>query len=600
MGRHSIPGEPVNESSDDGDTPSGRMARAQGDWQGRRRRIDAGRRGVSLGVVVALVAVVLLVGGLIMWRFFGHALNRRSTEAAHQCLGGSAAVAVVVDPSIAEIVTAFAEDFNDEGHLVGDKCMKVSVSQGDSDSVIGGLAGAWPADLGERPALWIPASSIGSARLEVVAGKQIVSDARSLVASPVVLAMRPQLKDALGQRDWGALPGLQSDPAALDGLNLPGWGSLRLALPTAGAADSATLVAEAVAMAAAPAEAPASPQLGAATTLLSGQPRLADNTLSAAWDALVAPGEPAAAPVHAVALTEQQLFQRTSGLADAKNTVAEWFPGGPVAMADYPTVLLAGNWLGEEQVSAASEFARFMRKSDQSAEFAKAGFRVPDSDTMPEGNDVVAFGTLGTPLPVGDEAARSSVAGLVSPAGAGTTTVMLNQNLAAAAPALKNRLGALPPNASVGLWTFNGLEGTTLVPTGPLSDDLGGGPRSGALAGALDGVVAVSGSGGVSFTTLRMLYADAVANFVSGQPNSILVITQGPHTDKSLDGAGLQDVIKSGIDPNRPVAVNVIDVGDDPDRATWEAVAQISGGVYQNVPAADSPDAAAAIARMLS
>ena len=177
---------------------------------------------------------------------------------------------------------------------------------------------------------------------------------------------------------------------------------------------------------------------------------------------------------------------------------------------------------------------------------------------------------------------------------------MLNQNLAAATPALKNRLAALPSDAAVGLWTFNGLEASTLIPTGPLSDDLGGGPRSAALTGALDGVVAVSGSGGVSFTTLRMIYADALANYRPGQPNSILVITQGPHTDKSLDGAGLQDVIRSSIDPNRPVAVNVIDVGDDPDRPTWEAVAQISGGYYQNVPAADSPDAAAAIARLLS
>ena len=600
MGRHSIPGEPVSESPDDGDTPSGRIARAQGDWQGRRRRIDAGRRGVSIGVIGALVGVVLLVGGLIIWRFFGHALSRRSTDAAHQCLQGTAAVAVVADPSIAETVKGFADSFNDEGHLVGDKCMNVTVSQGDSDAVIGGLTGSWPTGLGERPALWIPASSIESARLQAVAGKQTISDARSLVTSPVVLAVRPQLKDALGQQGWAALPALQSDPAALDALKLPGWGSLRLALPTVGAADAASLVAEAVAMAAAPAEAPATPQLGAVTTLMAGQPRLADNSAKAAWDALLASGEPAAAPVHAVALTEQQLFQRTSGLSDAKNSVAEWLPSGPVATADYPTVLLAGNWLVEEQVSAASEFARYMRRSDQAAEFAKAGFRIPDNDTTPEGNDVVTFGPLGAPLPVGDDAARAAVAALVTPAGAATTTVMLNQNLAAAAPALKNRLGALPPTAAVGLWTFNGLDSSMLVPTGPLADDLGGVPRSAALAGALDGVAAASGSGGVSFTTLRMLYADTLANYRPGQPNSILVITQGPHVDRSLDGPGLQEFIKSSLDPNRPLAVNVIDVGDDPDRATWEAVAQLSGGSYQNVPAADAPEAAAAIARTLA
>ena len=212
MGRHSFPGDNFSESDDDDDTPSGRIARSDGAWQGRRRRADAGRRGVSAGVVVALVAVVLLVGGLIVWRFFGHALSRRSTDAARQCLQGTAAVAVVADPSIAETVEGFAESFNDEGHLVGDQCMKVTVTKGDSDAVISGLTGTWPADLGEQPALWIPASSIGSARLQEVAGKQIVSDARSLVTSPVVLAVRPQLKDALGQQGWAALPGLQSNP----------------------------------------------------------------------------------------------------------------------------------------------------------------------------------------------------------------------------------------------------------------------------------------------------------------------------------------------------------------------------------------------------
>ena len=45
---------------------------------------------------------------------------------------------------------------------------------------------------------------------------------------------------------------------------------------------------------------------------------------------------------------------------------------GPTATADYPTVLLSGNWLSQEQVSAASEFARFMRKPEHLSELAKA------------------------------------------------------------------------------------------------------------------------------------------------------------------------------------------------------------------------------------
>ena len=56
-----------------------------------------------------------------------------------------------------------------------------------------------------------------------------------------------------------------------------------------------------------------------------------------------------------------------------------WRPGcrrGRSPVADYPTVLLSGSWLTQEQTSAASEFARFMHKPDQLAELAEAGFRV--------------------------------------------------------------------------------------------------------------------------------------------------------------------------------------------------------------------------------
>lgn len=599
MGRHSIPGpgESFGEPKDPSD----------GDWQGRRRRTDAARRGVSNGVIAALVLVVVLVGGVILWQFFGDAMSRRSKDAAAQCVQGTASVAVVADPAIADHVKEFAQRYNAEASPVGDTCINMVVTQADSDAVINGLTGTWPAGLGERPALWIPASSLPSARLQAVAGKQIVSDARSLVTSPVVLAVRPQLAAALGQQGWTALPPLQTNATALEAMNLPGWGSLRLALPTGGAGDAAYLAAEAVATSSAPPGAAPTAGLGAVGALLGGQPRLADNSVNEAWNALVTPADPVAAPVHAVAMIEQQLFTRASSLPDAKNTIAEWIPAGPVALADFPTVLLAGPWLSDEQVSAASEFARFMDKPEQLEVLAEAGFRAEGITT--EANDVVSFPALAAPLPVGDDATRTAVAGAVSPVPGAATTVVLDQGLvgdeggrprlATVAGALSGRVRALPPNAVVGLWTFDGADSRAVVPSGPLADDLAGQPRSAALTSTLDGL-APTGGGAVSFTTLPRAYSEALANYRPGQPNSVLVITQGPHTDKTLDGPGLQNYIASVIDPNRPVAINVIDFGGDPDRPVWEAVTQLSGGSYQELAGADSPDLVAAITRMLS
>jgi hypothetical protein len=308
-----------------------------------------------------------------------------------------------------------------------------------------------------------------------------------------------------------------------------------------------------------------------------------------------------------VAITEQQLFSRAGNLQGAKDTVAQWIPDGPVAIADYPTVLLAGDWLSEEQVSAASEFARFMGKPEQLEALARAGFRA--EGTTPPASDVVSFPTLAAPLPTGDDAMRAALAAAVAPAGAAVTTVVLDQGLAGdeggrprlanVTAALSNRIRALPPNAAVGLWTFDGADSRPVVTTGPLSDDLGGQRRSDALMSTLDGL-APTGGGAVSFTTLPRAFTDALANYRPGQPNSILVITQGPHTDRTLDGPGLQNYLASAADPNRPVTINVIDFGADPDRPVWEAVTQLSGGSYQEIATSDSSDLVAAIARMLS
>jgi hypothetical protein len=151
----------------------------------------------------------------------------------------------------------------------------------------------------------------------------------------------------------------------------------------------------------------------------------------------------------------------------------------------------------------------------------------------------------------------------------------------------------------MGLWTFDGKEGRAEVSAGPLADPVNGQPRSAALTAALDKQHASSG-GAVSFTTLRIIYKDAVTNYHPGQSNSVLVITAGPHTDQSLGGQGLQDFIKENTDPAKPVAVNVIDFGSDSDRATWEAVAKLSGGSYQNLATSASPELATAVTNFLS
>jgi hypothetical protein len=580
---------------------------ADGSWQGGHRSTETKRRGVSIGVIVALVAIVAFISVVILWRFFGGVLSNRSGAAAATCSGSDVPVAVIADPSIADKIQEFANRYNKSAGPIGDRCVKLGVKPAESGEVINGFVGNWPSELGERPALWIPASSVSTSRLQAAAGSKTITDSRSLVSSPVLLAIKPQLKPALAEQNWGTLPALQTNPVALDAKNMPGWGSLRLALPTADDSDATYLAAEAVAAASAPPNAPATAGVGAVNTLIGAQPKLPNPSLSTAMDALLAGGDPAASPVHAVAITEQQLYQRSAKVSDAKNVVSSWLPPGPAAVADYPMASLSGDWLSEEQVTAASEFKKFLQKPDQQAELAKAGFRA-GSAALPK-SDVTSFSPLSNTLSVGDDTARVTLADAVTaPATGEAVTIMLDQSLntqeggksrlANIVAALKGKLEALPPNAVVGLWTFDGREGRSEVATGPLSDQLNGQPRSAALTAALDKQSASNG-GAVSFTTLKMIYDGAVANYRPGMKNSVLVITAGPHTDQSMDGPGLQDYVRKAFDPTRPVAINVIDFGSDPDRAAWESVAQTSGGGYQNLSQSDSPDLATAVATFL-
>ncbi|ASF95750.1 hypothetical protein CEG92_08095 [Mycobacterium avium subsp. paratuberculosis] len=577
------------------------------DWRGGHRS-EGGRRGVSIGVIVALVAVVVVVGSVILWRFFGDALSKRSHTAAGRCVGGQEQVPVVADPSIADAIGQFAESFNKSAGPIGDHCMVVSVKPAGSDAVLNGFIGKWPAELGGQPALWIPGSSVSAARLAGATAQKTITESHSLASSPVVLAVRPELLPALSGQNWAALPGLQTNPNALAGLNLPAWGSLRLALPMTGNGDAAFLAGEAVAAASVPPGAPVTQGTGAVRTLLSAQPKLADNSLTEAMNTLLKPGDSASAPVHAVVTTEQQLFQRGQSLPDAKGALASWLPPGAAAVADYPTVLLSGSWLTREQASAASEFSRFMHKSDQLAKLAKAGFRV--NGGKPPSSPVTTFPALPSTLSVGDDAMRATLAeAMASPSTGQATTIMLDQSmpgqeggksrLANVIGALQDKIKALPASAVVGLWTFDGHEGRSEVTSGPLADPVNGQPRSAALSAALDKQYSSSG-GAVSFTTLRMIYQDMQSNYHAGQTNSILVITAGPHTDQTLDGPGLQDFIRKSADPAKPIAVNVIDFGADPDRTTWEAVAQLSGGGYQNLATSASPDLATAVNAFLS
>ena len=110
---------------------------------------------------------------------------------------------------------------------------------------------------------------------------------------------------------------------------------------------------------------------------------------------------------------------------------------------------------------------------------------------------MTSFAALPSTLSVGDDAARATLAdAMAHPSSGLAATIMLDQSLPAdeggktrlanVIAVLQDRIKALPPNAILGLWTFDGHEGRSEVATGPLADPVNGQPRSAALTAALD------------------------------------------------------------------------------------------------------------------
>ena len=339
-----------------------------GEWTGSHRAVDApGRRGVSIGVIVALVTVVVVVG-------------------ASSCGGSSATrcpTAPMSPPRAAWTVTSSVAvhrrpvdrrpDHDARRRITTRPPRPSAITASRSASrpptptqSSTASSGQWPAELGERPALWIPGSSVSAARLEAAAGAQTISDSRSLVTSPVVLAVQPELKDALAQQNWATLPGLQTNPSGA-GRTEPA----RLGIAAAGAADhgdsdATYLAAEAVAAAAAPAGAPPTRRCRRGRrTLWPVNPSSPTTSRRTAMDALLQGDDPAAAPVHAVVTTEQQLYPARRGAVGCQEHARR--PGCRPGRPRWPTFrrcCCPATGLPQEQVSAASEFDRFMRKPD--------------------------------------------------------------------------------------------------------------------------------------------------------------------------------------------------------------------------------------------
>uniref|UniRef100_UPI000AC7AF2F substrate-binding domain-containing protein n=1 Tax=Rhodococcus phenolicus TaxID=263849 RepID=UPI000AC7AF2F len=215
-----------------------------------RHRGAGGARGISKGPIITVAIVVLLILGTLGWFRLRDHIDNQGIQAAQTCVEGDAVLEINADPAIAPALTTLAAQWTaDTPRVIRDHCLTAHVTATTSAPAAAALAAdtTWNPDLGPAPALWVPSDTRATTR----AAQAVAGQPKSLATSPLVLAVPPELAHALttAATDWTDLPALQSRPGSLDTLGLPGWGTLRLALPTGPDTDATTAALEAVAAA---------------------------------------------------------------------------------------------------------------------------------------------------------------------------------------------------------------------------------------------------------------------------------------------------------------------------------------------------------------
>ncbi|OBC02646.1 MULTISPECIES: substrate-binding domain-containing protein [unclassified Gordonia (in: high G+C Gram-positive bacteria)] len=376
------------------------------------------QRGVSRGLVFVLLALVLIAAVIVAWQQLGDHLDKQADSAAASCIEGPATVDVVADADVAPALIAIAREFGASKPVVRDHCITVAVRAGDAKTTLDGLAGNWDAaSMGAFPAAWIPQSSVWAAELAQAKPSALEGTPTSLVTSPVVLATSAELGSKIdGKIDWGQVPTLQQRDGSLRDFDITGWGSLRMAMPLGAQSDASSLAAQAVAMRVMRTTGPltnddASSDRVASSVgaMLDGAPQSPDGSPVGAATVMRDASDAKTSPIHAVPITEQQLYKLTR--EDSTARLAEIVPSGPTPFADFPIIRLAGDQVSPVASAAIADFFRFAQDQKHLSLLTSQGFR--GNAPLPPATKTVGFPITKEPMPQPENSAIVTINKLV-------------------------------------------------------------------------------------------------------------------------------------------------------------------------------------------
>lgn len=146
----------------------------------------------------------------------------------------------------------------------------------------------------------------------------------------------------------------------------------------------------------------------------------------------------------------------------------------------------------------------------------------------------------------------------------------------------------LPPDASLTLWEFGSLlvpqrDYRTLLPTTRVS------AASGARLRNAVAKLAALPTGTALYDTILAAYKEATATYKAGQPNRVMVFTDGRNEDDpgSITADQLATRLAAAADPDRPVELVVVAFGNRPDVGVVRRAVKPVGGTVDPLDSAE-------------
>lgn len=525
---------------------------------GRHADPTARVRAVPPAVLIAAgVVVLLLVGGLVWW----NAASTGSSGSGAPC-PDPRPVRVVVMPEVGGLVEDLLAD---PIPLGGDAC---AVAQVSTQAPLETVANIRALGDGALPEIWVPDSTLWGTRTENVP----LESAGSLTSSPVVLATNEAAAENLG---W------VEDP--------PSWGEVLAAERPLAVPDLAATIEALMAMAAVHAS------LGGGE---EADNRVVQVALTAARGTVPSPAEAIAAAVEGGAdaplgaLSEQEVLatNRESGVTG----LVAIYPTDGSPVLDYPVFQVGTD---SREIRDAVAAVTDVLTSDTARRAAQEiGFRGPDG-APPLGELPGLRKDAPEEFALDATEVQTLLARLASLATPSRLLTVLDVSTSMEAPvdggtratlardAAKSALALLPEEASVGLWVFayqlaGAADWDELVAQRTLAADAGGVPQRQVLASALDTIPDRLTPGGTGLHDVALAAVRAAQKgFDPDYVNSVVLLTDGTNEDD--DGISLDELVetlRSEADPDRPVAVYGIALGEDADLGALERIAEATGG----------------------